>query len=265
MPKVSAPFLSQSASGSVGDALTARRTASGAVISKKRVRGTPFPQGTSESIPRRNWWTRGNAFKVAAAFRPILESLDGNWFLWDDERTDESMRGIIDFLALTGDGNLGLRPSKSRLSFYSQSSVINLISLEVDRYAANAAEVDAIVEASYLIPPPFPRDFFSRWNSVNAYEDPFVSRRNISKAGVIYLWSRILLDWFAVRLPGGFWTQSAIFPEPIGVKDFFLPNNFAGQEKQRDGSRLAPPRCRLSGEEQLANMIALRARMRGEA
>ena len=265
MPKVVAPFLSQSASGSVGDALTARRTASGAVMSKKRVRGTPFPQGTSESIPRRNWWTRGNAFKIAAAFRPVLESLDGSWFLFDDDRKDESMRGVITFLALTGDGNLGLRPSKSRLSFYSQSSVINLISLEVDRYAADAAYFDEEVEFALNNEGRLPPDYFSRFNLVRGYEDAFVAKTNISKFGLWWIWSRLLLDWFAARLPGGFYTIPTDNPPPRS--DILSPRNFAGyaSEKQRDGSRLAPRRCALSGEEQLANMIALRARMRGEA
>ena len=131
-------------------------------MSAKRIRGTPFPQGNQENLKRRAWWTRGNAFKIAAAFRPVLESVDGSYFLFDDDRKDESMRGIIDFLALTGDGNLGLRPSKSRLSFYSQQSLINLISLEVDRYENNAAAIDAAVNDWVRDDSPFSPAAYSR-------------------------------------------------------------------------------------------------------
>ena len=232
-------------------------------MSAKRTRGTPFPQGNSENLKRRAWWTRGNAFKVAAAFRPVLESLDGAWFIWDDNRQDESMRGIVEFLALTGDGNLGLRPSKSRLSFYSQQSVINLISLEVDRYTAQSAFVDEQMEFWFNDESFLPSDFFSRYQPVRAYEDAFVSRRDISVFGLYWIWSRILLDWYGARLPGAFIQNNLPNTQPPR-NQILAPQSFtSARKKQGDGSRLAPPRVALSGEAQLQQMEDLHDRMRG--
>ena len=261
MPKVTAPFLSQSASGSVAGSLTARATPSGAVMSAKRIRGTPFPQGNSENIKRRAWWTRGNAFKIAAAFRPMLEDTVGQWLFWDDERADQTMRGGIEYLARTGDGNLGLRPSKSRLSFYSQQSLINLISLEVDRYEDNAAAIDEAVLNFIDEAGNFQLNVFDLYKIVNGYEDAFVSRRDISKIGLWWIWSRILLDWYSVRLPYAFF-GGVVFELPAPRNTILNPiYPFLSGAKHRDRPTPTPMRCALSGEEQLENMIALRDRM----
>ena len=146
MAKVQGPFLSQTASGSVGNALTARRVNGAAVMSMKRVRGTKFPQSRPESVSAIRWWNRGNAFKVSAAWLPVLETTRLNAGLRDNDFSNATLRDITDYLVAQGDAQLQLKSSRSRRGFFVAQSVINLISLELDRAEEFFPQIEKAME-----------------------------------------------------------------------------------------------------------------------
>ena len=178
----------------------------------KRVRGTKFPQSRPESISAIRWWNRGNAFKVSAAFLPVLERPNLTAALNPSDAKDVSIREVFDYLVAQGDAQLQLKSSRSRRGFFVAQSVINLISLELDRIEEIFPQVEAAVEFwlqdsnPTLIP-------FLNTNPARQYVDAFFGPRDIPPLILHYLWSRIVLDWFAARLPFAFFQGTLELPE----------------------------------------------------
>ena len=214
MAKVQGPFLSQTASGSVGNALTARRVNGAAVMSMKRVRGTKFPQSRPESISAIRWWQRGNAFKVSAAYLPVLETTE--WIAAVDDTTAAPLtfRDVWDYIVAQGDAQIGIKSSRSRRGLFIQQSLINLISLELDRVEEFFPQIEAAMESYISDEAIAPRSFFET-NPARNYVDAFFGPRDIPPLVLYYIWSRILLGWFAARLPMAFVQDALNLPEVI--------------------------------------------------
>ena len=242
MAKVQGPFLSQTASGSVGNALTARRVNGAAVMSMKRVRGTKFPQSRPESVSAIRWWNRGNAFKVSAAWLPVMETT--RYVCGANSTTGETvlLRDIIDYIVAQGDAQIGIKSSRSRRGFYVQQSLINLISLELDRAEEFFPQIETAMYNFVLdesIPPP---EFYET-QPARKYVDAFFGPRDITPYQLWYVWSRIYLDWFAARLPFGFFQGSINLPQvPAPRREIISFFNPFAATKQQGGAAATPRR-----------------------
>ena len=268
MAKVQGPFLSQTASGSVGNALTARRVNGAAVMSMKRVRGTKFPQSRPESPTAISWWNRGNAFKVSAAYLPVLETTEWTAALDSTTGANISMRDVWDYIVAQGDAQIGIKSSRSRRGLFIQQSLINLISLELDRVEEFFPQIEKAMEF-YIEDEGFaPRSFYETKPARN-YVDAFFGPRDIPPLVLFYIWSRILLGWFAARLPFAFFQFGIDLPEVIAPRreiiDLRIP--FAAT-KQQDGAVAAsrratpPPPPLVQTTEDLHSALAARAHRR---
>ena len=243
MAKVQGPFLSQTASGSVGNALTARRVKGAAVMSMKRVRGTKFPQSRPESISAIRWWNRGNAFKIGAAFLPVFQTTQYTIAFPPDASRFLTWAEVIDYLVAQGDAQLQLKSSRSRRGFLIAQSVINLISLELDRVEEIFPELETAMEKFAAENTNFPLEIFNI-NAARQYADAFFGPRDIPPLVLHYVWSRIFLDWFAARLPFDFAQGSLDLPEVIAPRrEIIFPFSFSAAEKQQGGAAAIPQRA----------------------
>ena len=242
MAKVNGPFLSQTASGSVGNALTARRVNGAAVISMKRVRGTKFPQSRPESPTAISWWNRGNAFKVSAAYLPVLETTEWIAAVGGVENRPITFREVWDYIVAQGDAQIGIKSSRSRRGLFIQQSLINLISLELDRVEEFFPQIEKAMEEYIEDEGTAPRSFYET-NPARNYVDAFFGPRDIPPLVLFYIWSRIVLGWFAARLPFGFFQWSLNLPEVIAPRREIidLRNPFAAT-KQQGGAAASPRR-----------------------
>ena len=243
MAKVQGPFLSQTASGSVGNALTARRVNGAAVMSMKRVRGTKFPQSRPESVSAIRWWNRGNAFKVSAAYLPVLETTEWNVAFGGSPNRGFTFREVWDYIVAQGDAQIGIKSSRSRRGLFIQQSLINLISLELDRVEEFFPQIEAAME-SYIENDGFaPRSFFETKPARN-YADAFFGPRDIPPLVLYYIWSRILLGWFAARLPFAFYQDTLDLPEVIAPRrEIITLFPMTAATKQQGGAAAIPRRA----------------------
>ena len=271
MAKVQGPFLSQTASGSVGNALTARRVNGAAVMSMKRVRGTKFPQSRPESVPAVRWWNRGNAFKVSAAYLPVLETTKWGVALDDKDNVDITWPEAVDYLVAQGDAQLQLKSSRSRRGFYIAQSVINLISLELDRAEEFFPQIDAQIEEWLTNDSDFDFSEFPT-RPARQYVDAFFGPRDLPPNILHYLWSRVFLDWFAARLPFAFFQASIFVPGiPAPRLQIIAPFIIRSEKKQQGGAVAAsrratpPPPLPVQTHADLQAALAERARIQQSA
>ena len=241
MAKVQGPFLSQTASGSVGNALTARRVNGAAVMSMKRVRGTKFPQSRPESVSAILWWNRGNAFKVSAAFLPVLETEEWVVAVRDSDGGDATWREVIDYIVAQGDAQIGIKSSRSRRGFFVQQSLINLISLELDRAEEFFPQIETAIEFRRQFQNPYWGNFFGA-KPARKYVDAFFGPRDISPNILLYIWGRIFIGWFGARLPYAFFQTAIGIPDiPANRQDYIIPVLPLEKETQQ-GAAAASPR-----------------------
>ena len=209
----------------------------------KRVRGTKFPQSRPESVSAIRWWNRGNAFKLSAAFLPVLERTD--WIAGVNSNTNElaTWRDVIDYLVAQGDAQLQLKSSRSRRGFFVSQSVINLLSLEIDRIEEIFPQVEAAVEGWWEDDTLLTDGAFNT-NPARKYVDAFFGPRDVSPNILFYLWSRIFLDWFGARVPFGFFQDTLFLPEvPTTRREVISLRPPFAATKQQGGAAAIPRRA----------------------
>ena len=208
----------------------------------KRVRGTKFPQSRPESVSAIRWWNRGNAFKLSAAFLPVLETTEYWCAFRDPEGTGATLRDIIDYLVAQGDAQLQLKSSRSRRGFFVAQSVVNILSLEIDRMEEIFPQIETAMQGYLDDESSIPAEFFNT-NPARKYVDAFFGPRDISPLALWYLWSRVFIDWYGVRVPFGISQGTLFLPEVIPPRreiiNFFPP--FA-TTKQQGGAAAIPRR-----------------------
>ena len=209
----------------------------------KRVRGTKFPQSRPESVSAIRWWNRGNAFKVSAAYLPVLETTEWAAAIGGTPSRQFSFREVWDYIVAQGDAQIGIKSSRSRRGLFIQQSLINLISLELDRVEEFFPQIEKAME-EWVDNDAFPPRSFLETKPARNYVDAFFGPRDIPPLVLYYIWSRILLGWFAARLPFGFAQDTLNLPEVIAPRrEIISLQPFIGTTKQQGGAAAIPRRA----------------------